>query len=369
MSHRCLQTKNIRILTTYVAPTSKRILLRAATVLDVHQELARVELNFPPPPDWSLRMNIAKLLANQCPRILNAKRYETCATDLLGIRGKRSMLTSICTVPSNQHPRRFPITHDVMEANKIRMNYIESEMAKRHHRVPIDLSDPGPAHGNEGGSGGQSRPELPQREPASMGKLHEIDLGQETKLHNIARTEAATRRFADDEGDKEVPAEMVPPAKGKKPSRGRRRRNSEDVERDRLVDEVLRESKRSSTQRPTLSFRFLTDIQRWQWTFTMNPRKTTIQMTRRRMTRLLNNSGANSLTRSSHGAVWHGRGTQSRPRRRPREDRNWEAAGVLEQPCGRCRRSQDRNKPPFDYIAIFIYDCDLVVPVLLHVPQ
>lgn len=128
-------------------------------------------------------------------------------------------------------------------ANKIRMNYIESEMAKRYRRTPTDPPESDGSHASET-AGGKPASDLPQREPASLGKLHEIDLGQETKLRNIARTEAATKRLADDDdvppGDEAAPA---PPTKDEKPWRSRKRRNSEDMERDRLVEEVLRESK------------------------------------------------------------------------------------------------------------------------------
>lgn len=123
------------------------------------------------------------------------------------------------------------------------MDYIESEMAKRHRRTPTDLPDSDTSHANDT-AGGQPTSDIPRREPASLGKLHEIDLGQETKLHNIARTEAATRKLTDDEVDKEAAPKDNPPGRGEKPWRNRKRRNSEDIERDRLVEEVLRESKR-----------------------------------------------------------------------------------------------------------------------------
>lgn len=79
---------------------------------------------------------------------------------------------------------------------------------------------------------------LPEREPAALGKLHEIDLGQEAKLHNIARTEEATKRMHGDDVEPQIkcPSSDLP-------SRYRKRRTSEDIERDRLVEEVLRESK------------------------------------------------------------------------------------------------------------------------------
>ncbi|KAF9887587.1 hypothetical protein FE257_009799 [Aspergillus nanangensis] len=89
---------------------------------------------------------------------------------------------------------------------------------------------------------------LPRREPASLGKLHEIDLGQEAKLYNIARTEAATRRLVGDEidspsADDNQLSKPVSSEKGRPSWRNRKRRTSEDIERDRLVEEVLRESK------------------------------------------------------------------------------------------------------------------------------
>ncbi|CAI7568072.1 unnamed protein product [Penicillium pancosmium] len=84
-----------------------------------------------------------------------------------------------------------------------------------------------------------------EREPASLGKLHEIDLGQEAKLRNIERTEAATRGFGSGESqiDRDRPGPGPGTAEDSGKSRRNRRRTSADIERDRLVEEVLRESK------------------------------------------------------------------------------------------------------------------------------
>ncbi|KAJ5605862.1 Hepatocellular carcinoma-associated antigen 59 [Penicillium lagena] len=127
-----------------------------------------------------------------------------------------------------------------MWTNEIRMAYIESELAKRAQRKSgADSSTVGPPIAE--GSAGGTIPEQQQREPASLGKLHEIDLGQEIKLQNIARTEAATRRLA---GDDDIAATKVQqPDHEIKRWRHRKRRTSADIERDRLVEEVLRESK------------------------------------------------------------------------------------------------------------------------------
>lgn len=133
-----------------------------------------------------------------------------------------------------------------MQTNKIRMAYIDSEMAKRYRRSPhpenqsLDRPPPEP-------TGGQTIAGQLEREPASLGRLHEIDLGQETKLQNIARTEAATRHLVGDEdspsrGDTAIPSDR--PGPSEKVWRKGKRRTSADIERDRLVEEVLRESKR-----------------------------------------------------------------------------------------------------------------------------
>ena len=121
------------------------------------------------------------------------------------------------------------------------MDYIESEMAKRSRPVS---TDPDPEVPGVKQMGAPNPSDLPRREPATLGKLHEIDLGQEAKLQNIARTEAATRRPDDEDETPDPDAAKAPsPSKEGKRRRNRRRRNSEDVERDRLVEEVLRESK------------------------------------------------------------------------------------------------------------------------------
>lgn len=125
-----------------------------------------------------------------------------------------------------------------MEANNVRMAYIETELAKRYRRdTPAHTPDPAPAAGSEVNNL-LSASSVPEREPASLGKLHEIDLGQEARLRNIARTEEARKRMnGDDDELSEHPTSRMP-------SRYQKRRTSDDIERDRLVEEVLRESKR-----------------------------------------------------------------------------------------------------------------------------
>lgn len=135
------------------------------------------------------------------------------------------------------------------------MDYIESQMARRQERdMPSDSrtsmtnDDDNDVGGIVKGSSGD---QFPEKQPASLGKLHEIDLGPDAKLRNIERTEAAAKRLVGDEspapdGEEESSPKKVRLGKDGKPWRGRKRRNSEDVKRDQLVEEVMRESKRKS---------------------------------------------------------------------------------------------------------------------------
>ncbi|KKZ60048.1 hypothetical protein EMCG_05171 [[Emmonsia] crescens] len=143
-------------------------------------------------------------------------------------------------------------TGQKVDVDKHMMAYIESEMAKRHQQnknnnAADNIGNPGSEATVRGPN---SDLVLPQRQPASLGKLHEIDLGPDAKLRNIERTEAATRRLAgdqvpdEDEDDKDVTSKKARPGvKDGKNWRARKRRNSEDIRRDKLVEEVLRESK------------------------------------------------------------------------------------------------------------------------------
>ncbi|KAF7155030.1 hypothetical protein CNMCM5623_005238 [Aspergillus felis] len=122
------------------------------------------------------------------------------------------------------------------------------DVDKHIQQMPANTTDSNISATSQAGSDGLSTTVALQREPASLGKLHEIDLGQEAKLQNIARTEAATRRLVgDDRGaspaHEDPTSSIAAPGKDGRPWRNRKRRNSEDIERDRLVEEVLRESK------------------------------------------------------------------------------------------------------------------------------
>ncbi|OKL55640.1 hypothetical protein UA08_09107 [Talaromyces atroroseus] len=137
-------------------------------------------------------------------------------------------------------------TGQTVDVNKHMMEYIESELAKRQNRTQAHDERPtADRHGKLDGDHSFTNA-FSKREPATLGKLHEIDLGQEAKLQNIARTEAATRRMAGNpsgatDDELQSPGQLEA-GKNSKTWRSRPR-NREDIERDRLVEEVLRESK------------------------------------------------------------------------------------------------------------------------------
>ncbi|KAJ5762488.1 uncharacterized protein N7511_005870 [Penicillium nucicola] len=137
-------------------------------------------------------------------------------------------------------------TGQTVDVDRHMMAYIDSEMAKRYQpesqaeTTEVDQS-------RDQTAGGLSVLGQKQREPASLGKLHEIDLGHEARLRNIARTEAATRKLAGEE-DVLVPGDTSALGTSRsgpdgKPWRNRKQRTDADIERDRLVEEILRESK------------------------------------------------------------------------------------------------------------------------------
>ncbi|OJJ43311.1 hypothetical protein ASPZODRAFT_136535 [Penicilliopsis zonata CBS 506.65] len=130
-----------------------------------------------------------------------------------------------------------------VDVDKHMMAFIDSEMAKRQRNSPSEppVTDAAPPVVQVASE--QLPSAFVPREPASIGKLHEIDLGEETKLQNIVRTEAAARRLAGNGVPGAAEEGVARSGKHGKSWRDRRRRNSEDIERDKLVEEVLRESK------------------------------------------------------------------------------------------------------------------------------
>jgi hypothetical protein len=156
-----------------------------------------------------------------------------------------------------------------------RMAYIDSELAKRSQaqaqaQAQSQVSHahpPPPASSQPTKSTTDTKKELDvQRQPAALGKLLEIDLGDEARNRNVERTNQARRRL---DGE-EIEDETVPGRKtGKvrlgrdgKPWRGRKRRASDDIKRDKLVEEVLRENRCMSLFLP-ITFPSIVPIYLW----------------------------------------------------------------------------------------------------------
>ncbi len=158
------------------------------------------------------------------------------------------------------------------------MAYIESEIAKRRlaeAKVQSAASSqtatqPNPLSSTFA-SASSERPNIPsspkpkniadiQRQPATIGKLHEIDLGDEARLKNAERTDIARRRLHGEEvsdsdstsknAKKSAKVRLGPDGK---PWRSRKRRASEDIKRDKLVEEVMRENRLEIYEEPSTS--------------------------------------------------------------------------------------------------------------------
>ena len=124
-------------------------------------------------------------------------------------------------------------------AHEARMAFIDAELAKRLHGA-----EPTPDSDTSGAATGIARAEASvNRQPASLGKLHEVDLGPSSTLSNVARTEAARRRLETGEPAEEPPQRLGRDGKPWRGGRGRKRRTSSAVRRDKMVEEVLRESR------------------------------------------------------------------------------------------------------------------------------
>ncbi|KAI5291144.1 hypothetical protein KEM54_006134 [Ascosphaera aggregata] len=135
-------------------------------------------------------------------------------------------------------------TGQEVDVDEHMMLYIESELAKRRHGPEGQSSDSKGAKPSTVASSTTSQPpHMAPRQAATLGKLHEVDLGPATKHDNITRTEAAARRLAGSNPASVESNDSSSTRKGGKNWRGAKRRTSEDIRRDQLVEEVLRESR------------------------------------------------------------------------------------------------------------------------------
>lgn len=126
------------------------------------------------------------------------------------------------------------------------MAYIESKLGHNPQSLNSPFTSIGEPQTESSKNEKVSQSKEPQRAPTTMGQLLEIDLGEEARLRNAHRTEMARRKAAGESID--LDESLHPPPKprlgrGGKPWRGRKRRGSDDMQRDALVDAILHENR------------------------------------------------------------------------------------------------------------------------------
>ncbi|KAK0737655.1 hepatocellular carcinoma-associated antigen 59-domain-containing protein [Apiosordaria backusii] len=150
--------------------------------------------------------------------------------------------------------------------NKHMEEYVESALARRKRQAAeLAAQQEGQEAGAFSANATTSDPStLPlngqqvDSQRALQGKLMEIDLGDEARARNIEMTERARKRLQGqiDEEDESEGRRKTRLGPDGKPWRGRKRRGSEDIKRDQLVEEFLSENKLDiydvpSTETPT----------------------------------------------------------------------------------------------------------------------
>lgn len=136
-----------------------------------------------------------------------------------------------------------------------REEYVEAQLAKRHQAEAEQGRREGDAGAGSGagaglasgaGAGPSALSTESRKQLAMKGKLHEIDLGAEARARNVAMTERATQRLygAGDSSDaaEKGAADKVRLGRDGQPL-GRKRRDSDDIKRDQLVEQFLHENK------------------------------------------------------------------------------------------------------------------------------
>ncbi|KAK2004115.1 hypothetical protein LX36DRAFT_650364 [Colletotrichum falcatum] len=148
--------------------------------------------------------------------------------------------------------------------NKHMMEYIESHLSNRNPPAAQSTTNPLPPASTASKTSAAvpsfTPPPLPppppptadsdlKNQPIMQGKLMEVDLGEEARARNQAMTEKAARRLLGEVDGTDTDAAEGRGAKkprlGRdgKPWRPRNRRNSDDIKRDQLVEEILRENR------------------------------------------------------------------------------------------------------------------------------
>ncbi|KAF3017165.1 hypothetical protein E8E14_011686 [Neopestalotiopsis sp. 37M] len=152
--------------------------------------------------------------------------------------------------------RRFTAQTGVSSelVNKHMMEFIESEIAKRKSTATPDHGNSTlPAPSSEAATTTTDKQPEPPKHVHLQSKLQEIDLGDEVRSRNEAMTELARRRLQGEVVEEEQSGRPKKVRLGRdgKPWRPRNRRNSDDIKRDQLVEEIMRESRLDVYETPT----------------------------------------------------------------------------------------------------------------------
>ncbi|KAK7426380.1 hypothetical protein QQZ08_007135 [Neonectria magnoliae] len=133
--------------------------------------------------------------------------------------------------------------------NHSRMEYIESRLSSRASAPSSNTKDaPSATASSAPAKAAAPGPSKPEGGHAVMqGKLMEIDLGDEARDTNVARTERVIQHggssVAGEDGGQSRRAKKPRLGRDGKPWRPRNRRPSDAIMRDQIVEEVLRESR------------------------------------------------------------------------------------------------------------------------------
>ncbi|KAI1096077.1 P-loop containing nucleoside triphosphate hydrolase protein [Rostrohypoxylon terebratum] len=195
--------------------------------------------------------------SSDAPKSDNGEAFDDLS---LMIREEEAKVTDIAAGVQKRFAPQTGLSTELV--NKHMEEYIESELAKRHHAIASSSSAAGPSRvpglavplSSAFVSTAPRPPEHSHR--ALQGQLTEVDLGDEARSRNEALTERATRRILhgsgvatdEDEDSEGKGANGGRPRKVRlgrdgKPWRARNRRTSDDVRRDQLVEQILRENR------------------------------------------------------------------------------------------------------------------------------
>ncbi|ETS86177.1 hypothetical protein PFICI_00005 [Pestalotiopsis fici W106-1] len=138
--------------------------------------------------------------------------------------------------------------------NKHMMEFIESEITKRKSTATSDHgSSTLPAPSSEVATTTTDKKSENSKHVPLQSKLQEIDLGDEVRSRNEALTELARRKLQGEviEDEQTGRPKKIRLGRDGKPWRPRNRRTSDDIKRDQLVEEIMRENRLDVYETPT----------------------------------------------------------------------------------------------------------------------